>query len=121
MRDAAQLLALRPAIEKADLEENPIEKFQNEVLRPILKFQHDLWLQEWQQNQLFSKIQLINNEAERRLMLSQVSSKNPLLVQRYIGMIIGLFLSEEYAFYMENKSSIEKRIRELLLTRLLSY
>ncbi|MEN9743972.1 MAG: hypothetical protein RLZZ65_1777 [Bacteroidota bacterium] len=120
MRES-QLLQLRPEIEKADLEANPIEKFQNEVLRPILKFQHELWLQEWQQNPLFSKVKLINNEAERRSILSQVFSKNPALVQKYIGMVVGYFLKEEFVFYSTNKNNIDKRIKELLLTRLLSY
>jgi hypothetical protein len=121
MRSEQQLLDLRPSVDKADQESNPIEQFQNEVLRPILKFQHELWLQEWQQNQLFTKVKLSSKEAERRQFLTQIFSKNPALVQRYIGMIAGFFLLEEYAFYTANRNVIDKRIKELLLTRLLSY
>lgn len=121
MRTDEQLKGLRPAIQKQTTEVTEIELFQNEVLRPILKFQHERWLLEWQQNTLFNPVKVLTNEAEQRKLLQMVFSKNPGLVQRYIGMTVGLFTHPEFQYYLETKNEVDKRIKELLLTRFLSY
>jgi hypothetical protein len=36
-------------------------------------------------------------------------------------MVCGLFTDEEFAFYLSHKSIVDKRIKELLITRFLSY
>ena len=36
-------------------------------------------------------------------------------------MVCGLFTEEEFKFYLSQKSMVDKRIKELLITRLLSY
>lgn len=121
MRAEEQLLGLRPSIEKQSTEFTELELFQNTTLRPILKFQHELWLMEWQQNTLFHSVKVLKNESDRRKLLQSIFSKNIGLIQRYIGMISGFFTTLEYQFYISNKNQIDKRIKELLLTRLLSY
>jgi hypothetical protein len=98
-----------------------LELFQNDVLRPILKLQHELFQFEWFQNPLFKAIQSIENPVLQRTQLSNFLSKNPNLTNRYIGMICGLFTNEEFTFYLSQKSVIDKRIKELLITRFLSY
>jgi hypothetical protein len=98
-----------------------LESFQNEVLRPILKLQHELFQFEWSQNPLFKAIQSIENPVLQRTQLSNFLSKNPNINNRYIGMICGLFTNEEFTFYLSQKSVVDKRIKELLITRFLSY
>jgi hypothetical protein len=121
MRTEEQLKALRPEIKKEIKEVTEIELFQNAVLRPILKFQHELWLLEWQHNSLFKPVKALINEAEQRKLLQSIFSKNPGLVQRYIGMTAAYFTLAEFQYYLEAKNEVDKRIKELLLTRFLSY
>jgi hypothetical protein len=121
MRPNVNLVELRPEVLREELETSPIEKFQNEVLRPILKFQHEILLEEWSCNPLFEKIKAHHQPEEKRRQLSRLFSKNPALLQRLIGMVLGLFTTEEYAYYLTEKVAIDKRLKELLLTRFLSY
>lgn len=115
------IVALRPTIRKEATEFSSEELFQNEVLRPILKFQHEIWLLEWQENALFLSVKKGTTAQERRKLIALLFSKNTPLLQRYIGSVLGLFSIEEYLHYLKNKTVLDKRIKELLITRLLSY
>ncbi|MFM7006169.1 MAG: hypothetical protein ACKOWX_02830 [Flavobacteriales bacterium] len=121
MRANDSLIQLRPEVLHEAMESSPIEKFQNEVLRPILKFQHELLLEEWRVNPLFKQVKESPNPAQKRKLLGLTFSKNTGLLQRLIGTVVGLLTTEEFNFYMSEKALIDKRIKELLLTRLLSY
>ncbi|MFM7643610.1 MAG: hypothetical protein ACKO5N_02345 [Sphingomonadales bacterium] len=121
MRPNVNLAELRPEVHREVMEISPIEKFQNEVLRPILKFQHELLLAEWKVNPLFKQIKESSNPEQQRKLLSVVFSKNTSLFQRLIGMVVGMFTTEEYDYYLAEKVVIDKRLKELLLTRFLSY
>lgn len=115
------ILELRPTIQREAIESNSLEHFQNEVLRPILKFQNELFLKEWHNNPYFEKIKELQNLGEKRNQLAVLFSKNPVLFARFIGMCVGLFSTSEFEFYQNEKSQIDRRIKELLLTRFLSY
>lgn len=121
MRANESLIQLRPDVLREAVESSPIEQFQNEVLRPILKFQHELLLEEWKLNPLFIQIKETSNPVQKRKLLGHVFSKNNGLLQRLIGTVVGLLTIEEFKFYLSEKALIDKRIKELLLTRLLSY
>jgi len=64
------IVALRPTVQKQSTEHTKEELFQNEVLRPILKLQHDLFLHEWQENPLFLSIKKADTLEERRKLLA---------------------------------------------------
>lgn len=121
MRAAEKLIGLRPEIKKQSAEVTEIELFQNNVLRPVLKFQHELWVIEWQENVLFKGVKSLGTIPAQRELLKAIFSKNTALLQRYIGMITGFFTELEYQFYLSHKNQIDKRIKELLMTRFLSY
>ena len=121
MRSNTSIKQLRPSVRKEATVSTEFELFQNDVLRPILKLQHELFQFEWFQNPLFKVIQSIENPVLQRTQLSNFLSKNPNLTNRYIGMICGLFTNEEFTFYLSQKSVVDKRIKELLITRFLSY
>jgi hypothetical protein len=114
------IVALRPTVQKQSTEHSKEELFQNEVLRPILKLQHDLLLHEWQENPLFLPIKKADTIEERRKLLALLFSKHPPFLQRLVGMIVGLLTSLEFQYYLEEKAALDKRIKALLLTRLLS-
>ena len=121
MRTKEQLIQLRPQIQREATEFSAAEQFQNEVLRPVLKFQHELFLHEWQENPIFQPVQKANTMEERRQLLAKLFSKQTPYIQRLVGMIVVLFTQEEYQFYLKEKVVLDKRIRALLITRLLSY
>ena len=121
MRTKEQLIQLRPQIQREATEFSAAEQFQNEVLRPVLKFQHELFLHEWEENPIFQPVQKANTMEERRQLLAKLFSKQTPYIQRLVGMIVGLFTQEEYQFYLKEKVVLDKRIRALLITRLLSY
>jgi hypothetical protein len=121
MRSNVSIKQLRPSVRKEATVSTELEMFQNDVLRPILKLQHELFQFEWFQTPLFKAIQAIENPVLQRSQLSNFLAKNPNLTNRYIGMVCGLFTNEEFTFYLTQKSLVDKRIKELLITRFLSY
>ncbi len=116
-----ELLALRPLLFLDGGNEKPLEKFQNQVLRPILKYQHELWALELKQNQFFLQIKEKRwNGAEFRQAIQSGISRSPDLKNRYFGMVTGLMTSDEYSFYLVNRTELNKRILSMVIDRILS-
>ena len=120
MRNETKLKELRPLIETENKTVTEIERFQNEVLRPILKFQHTVFEIEVSSNPLLEKLLKQELTAERRRFLikgivSKIEVKNQLL-----GQITGLLTNSEYQFYYSKKKEMDKRIFAMLLDRFLS-
>jgi len=116
------LLAIRiESIGFVSNESSPEELFQNRTLRPILKFQNDLFLTIFinyavkQKNVFFAlspekKLQYIENVVMRDLKF-----RNSLK-----GTIIALFTTDEYRDYIKNSSNLNKRMMNMLIERLKS-
>jgi hypothetical protein len=120
MRNETKLKELRPLIETENKTVTEIERFQNQVLRPILKFQHAIFEIEVSSNPLLEKLLKQELTAERRRFLikgivSKIEVKNQLL-----GQITGLLTNSEYQFYYSKKKEMDKRIFAMLLDRFLS-
>lgn len=115
------LLNSRPLIKYSEIsnKEFIIEDFQNKVLRPILKFQNDLFVQLFIK-QLKSKKQLFKTfELEvKRKVINENFKRNSSLKQLLLGSVIGLFTCEEIKVYNEFTSVINKRIFSMLKKRL---
>ena len=111
------IVLLRPKVNsnKNISYKNDIEKFQNIVLRPILKFQNDLLLElfifEFEKTK--TKFDLINNEQKIKLIINNLKYNNK-LKQILLGTIIGMFSNKNIAFYKTNYSKINKRIFSML-------
>ncbi|REG97947.1 glyoxalase [Flavobacterium aquicola] len=97
------------------------ELFQNEVIRPILKLQNDLFIasflnyiskykRDFNTKSVESKLSVIENAVQK-----DIKFRNALK-----GMIIALFTTDEYALYIKNSSSLNKRMMNLLIERLKS-
>lgn len=116
------IVLLRPKvnIKKNISYKNDIEKFQNIVLRPILKFQNDLLLElfifEFEKTK--TKFDLINNEQKIKLIINNLKYNNK-LKQILLGTIIGMFSNKNITFYKTNYSKINKRIFSMLNDRLI--
>ena len=115
------LLAIRPNLNFIDKELNTkeIETFQNDVLRPILKFQNNLLLQIFidyvkQYNGVFFNL----SNHEKMSYIQQALSANQRLRSLILGTIVGLFTIEDYSYYRLNVSALNKRIITMAVQRL---
>jgi hypothetical protein len=116
-----QLISQRPEIFSAKTLEttSSFEAFQNQVLRPILKFQNDLLVQVFlsrinSRNQDFSALTL---QKKQNILIGEFKT-NTTLKQMLLGCVIGLLTTEEFKFYTTNTSKINKRIFSMLKERL---
>jgi hypothetical protein len=119
----SSLLVIRPNIATIDksLKTKDIEAFQNNVLRPILKFQNDLLLQIFidyanQYKDVFFKL----SDHEKLSYIQQALSTNQRLRSLILGTIVGLFTVEDFGYYKLNSSALNKRIITMTIQRLQS-
>ena len=119
----SSLLAIRPNIDTINksLKTKEAEAFQNNVLRPILKFQNDLLLQIFieytnQNKGVFFKLA----NQEKLSYIQQALSTNQRFRSLILGTIVGLFSVEDFVFYKLNSSALNKRIITMTIQRLQS-
>lgn len=119
----SSLLVIRPNIDTIDksLKTKDVEAFQNNVLRPILKFQNDLLLQIFidyanQYKGVFFKL----SDHEKLSYIQQALSTNQRLRSLILGTIVGLFTVEDFGYYKLNSSALNKRIITMTIQRLQS-
>ena len=121
MNRKPSILTLRPAIETIDpdLPTNPAERFQNETLRPILKFQNEL-LQAMFNNYLVKrKARWADMTVDKRqAYINQAVRKDLRFRALLIGMVCGLFSVEEWATYTADEGELRKRLVNLVVERL---
>lgn len=118
-----QLLSIRVEVANAKVGTLTLslESFQNSTLRPIAKFQNDIILSIFENyivryKNVFHKL---GNEDKLKYIENTVKkdSKFKNLIR---GIFMGHFTAEEYSFYTENSSEINKRIINLTKERLQS-
>ncbi|MCI4443493.1 MAG: hypothetical protein JHC39_08315 [Lentimicrobium sp.] len=97
------------------------ELFQNEVLRPILKLQNDLFVASFINHLTKNKIDFSTYSIEKKMaMIENAIQKDIKFRNALKGIIIGLFTNNEYAQYIKNSSSLNKRMMSMLIERLKS-
>ena len=117
------ITALRPQIHtiKTMNDMSDIEIFQNEVIRPILKYQNDLIV-------LYSISKALNRNSkfgslitiEKERFLEKVILKDNKIKQEFTGMVIGLFTTEELNIYLSKESEYKRRINSMVKERIFS-
>lgn len=96
-----------------------IEKFQNEVIRPIIKMQHNLLIASFKNYLQKRKIDFSAiSDSKKRSRISSVFKTDNTYKNTILGFIIGHFSLEEYAFYIANSSEINKRILQITSQRI---
>jgi hypothetical protein len=94
------------------------EMFQNEVLRPILKLQNDLFIASFK-NYSAKYIKILILKLQRKVSNHRkCDSKDSKYRNTLKGMVLGLFTIEEYSFYIKNSSNLNKRMMTMLIERL---
>jgi hypothetical protein len=97
------------------------ELFQNEVLRPILKLQNDLFIASFLNYISKYKRDFYTKTVENKLAVIENAIQKDIKFRNALkGMIIGLFTTDEYTVYIQNSSSLNKRMMNLLIERLKS-
>ncbi|WP_310381128.1 glyoxalase [Flavobacterium sp.] len=97
------------------------ELFQNEILRPILKLQNDLFVSSFINYLSKNKADFYSHSVEKKLNIIENSIQKDIKFRNSLkGMIIGLFTVEEYELYIKNSSSLNKRMMGMLIERLKS-
>ena len=121
MNRSIVIKSLRPelpnVLESAEISE--IELFQNEVLRPILKFQNEvltsLFISNLKKRDVdFSKMNLNGRIAY----VTNVIQKDLGLRNVLIGMVLGLMTVEEIGQYYQNETEYRRRISKMVIDRL---
>jgi|TARA_B110000285_G_C15107247_1_gene608771 uroporphyrinogen-III synthase len=114
------LLSIRPSldhIKKTD-DEASEAYFQNEVLRPILKFQNDLLVQVLKNYFLKHKNTFYILSLEKRLSYIENALQKDIKFRNALkGIIIGQFTLEEYYSYRSKSSTLNKRMMQMLIQR----
>lgn len=117
------LQVLRPLIPNISEERitSDSEYFQNKTLRPILKLQHDLLIQIFQQYVVHRKNVFQKLPPEKKLEYIENSIRKDLNFRSLlIGIIVGHFTLEELKLYSESENELRKRLINMLIERIKS-
>ena len=115
-----QLLAFRGgAIGDILPQSSKEEIFQNQTLRPILKLQNELFLESFINYINKSKSDFYSFSTEKKMtFIDNAIHKDIKFRNALKGMVMGLFTVEEFRDYIQNSSSLNKRMMNLLIERL---
>ena len=95
------------------------EYFQNQTLRPILKLQNDFFIEIFKNYIIKSKANFESFTIEKKFQFIEISiQKDTKFRSLLIGIVIGLFTTDEYVMYSNNSSNINKRIITMLIERI---
>jgi hypothetical protein len=117
--------------DKKDLRENlslPIyenssetETFQNQVLRPVLKLQNEIYIMLFRDYAVQKNSDFSSLNAEKKInFIDQSLQKDHALRNIFIGMTIGMLTSDEMKIYLSDTKAYNKRIISMLSERVKS-
>ncbi len=121
MERSQKLLEIRPTVASAKIHPNMSddERFQNQTLRPLLKLQNDLLLASFKNYIKKTKNTFYELKIEKRLdYITNAIQKDMKFRNSLKGMVIGQFTLEEYEQYVQNSSSLNKRMMNMVIKRL---
>ena len=114
-------ISIRPQIPTALVNENMSleEKFQNTTLRPVIKMQHDLLFLRLESELSQAAFQNLTRAAKKHF-IQTILFKGNAIRSEVVGLISGCFTLEEYTFYRENSKTINKRIIQIIIERVIN-
>lgn len=121
MERSQKLLSVRPLIASTAIVPNMSknELFQNQTLRPILKLQNVLFLMSFQNYIKKMKNTFYELTLDKRIdYITNAIQKDVKFRNSLKGMVIGQFTEREYDIYIQNSSSFNKRIMNMVIKRL---
>ena len=95
------------------------EIFQNQTLRPILKFKNDLILEVFRNYAIKQKGVYFTLSPHKKESYIENAIQRDIKFRNLLkGIVIGLFTTNEYSEYIKNSSNINKRMMNLVIERL---
>jgi hypothetical protein len=96
-----------------------IEKFQNEVIRPVIKMQHELLIGSLNNYLQKRKVDFsVLPDKKKRSKISSIYKTDNNYKNMTLGFVIGQFSMDEFKFYADNSSEINKRILQITSQRI---
>jgi hypothetical protein len=106
------------ALGTISFESSSEEYFQNQILRPILKLQNDLFIEIFKNYIIKSKANFETFTIDKKLLFIENSIQNDMKFRSLLnGIVIGLFTIDEFLMYSNNSSNLNKRIMTMLIER----
>ena len=111
---------LRPVLKNLiNSNTSDLERFQNEVIRPIIKMQNNLLVAFFNNYIRNRKIEFNKLEAEfQKNKINTILTKDVNFKNILIGSIIGHLNENEIKIYLKSKSELNKRIIQMVMQRL---
>jgi hypothetical protein len=117
-----RLKGIRPEIETVEDKEGFMENFQNQVLRPVCKFQNSILIAQFKSYvRKFKPAFNAYNQSSQRNFIEDSLKRDPRIKNSLIASIVSVLTLEEYNLYCENKREVNKRIISLVSDRLKSH
>ncbi len=123
MNRDTEIIKLRPAIPIAgtDGKTSKEEQFQNKIVRPILKFQHDIIVAIIMEEVIgFHKHYDDFSDIKKDATIEAMIDKNQRLKNKLFGSVISLFTLEEFELYKTIKGDTNRRILQMVKQRVIS-
>jgi len=117
------LESIRPEISTDTINDNMSsdERFQNLVLRPVIKLQNDLLIEVFKNYVNKHKCSFYDLSVEKKISYIENSIQRDIKFRNSLkGIVIGLFTVEEYLLYIQNSSALNKRMMGIVKDRLIS-
>lgn len=96
------------------------ERFQNLVLRPIIKLQNDFFIEVFKNYASKHKNVFYDLSIEKQIDYINNSIHKDMKFRNSLkGIVIGLFTIEEYKLYIQNSSALNKRMMTIVKERLI--
>jgi hypothetical protein len=117
----AIITSIRPELPTDKAKTSLLETFQNETLRPILKFQNELLLsviQYYIEKRKGTYRQLPHKD--RAPYLEHAIRQDLRFKSLLQGIVIGHFTNEEFLTYTQNEAELGRRMTDLLVQRVIS-
>jgi len=113
--------SIRPDLDLDSSQSTPAEQFQNQTLRPILKFQHELLVAAFRayidkRHGIFFQL----SAKDRVEWIKHSVQKDQSLRNTLTGMVLGHFTLEEWAIFHKNEAEHSRRLIQMLIQRLQS-
>ncbi len=117
------LESIRPEISTDTINDNMSndERFQNLVLRPVIKLQNDLLIEVFKNYVNKHKNSFYDLTVEKKIIYIENSIQRDIKFRNSLkGIVIGLFTVGEYLTYIQNSSALNKRMMGIVKDRLIS-
>mgnify|MGYP000076616527 CR=1 FL=1 len=111
----------RPVLENlVNSQTTDIERFQNKVIRPIIKMQHELVITLFKDYLLKKKINFNSFAKEKKILkIQSILKTDSKFKTLLLGCILGHFSIEELKTYISKPSEFNKRVSQIITQRLI--